>query len=81
MIFWLQFLQDSLFQFHLVPLHLGVPHNQEKAVKCYEAASQAGHWRAPHVLAVAHQTGNGTPRNCTRAAQLLQVGPCTSCIH
>ena len=25
------------------------------------------------MLAVAHQTGNGTPRNCTRAAQLLQV--------
>lgn len=52
---------------------LGVEVDHKMAVKSYEAASQAGHWRAPHVLAVAHQTGKGTPRNCTRAAQLFQV--------
>jgi TPR repeat protein len=67
---------DPDSHFNLGALHsagLGVKQDPEKAVACYEAASAAGHWKAPHVLAVAHQTGSGTPRNCTRAAQLLRV--------
>jgi hypothetical protein len=36
-----------------------------------EEAYAAGHWKAPHVLALMAEQGLGEPANCTRAVQLL----------
>ena len=44
-----------------------------QAFKGYEAASDAGHWKAPIRLAQMHARGRGTSTNCTKAARLFLV--------
>ena len=54
----------------------GTPDNRPdatKAYECFEAASEAGHWRAPHALAAAKAAGDGTERDCAEAARLYAV--------
>ncbi|XRB03476.1 hypothetical protein NFJ02_17g28310 [Pycnococcus provasolii] len=58
--------------------HLGLLATQAneaaRALKHFEAAHEAGHWRAPHSLAILVLNGDkDVPRNCTRGASLLRV--------
>jgi len=44
--------------------------NPQAALRHYEAAVDAGHWIAPHYLAGMYANGLGTPKDCSRAAEL-----------
>lgn len=47
--------------------------NHSLAHEHYLDAHDAGHWRAPHALAITHQTGLGVEANCTKAQQYIQT--------
>jgi len=65
---------DSHFNMGLILSHgHGVPVDHVAALRCYEAASDAGHWRAPLTLAALHADGVGTEQNCTTAARLTLI--------
>ena len=51
----------------------GVAINHSLADEHYLDAHDAGHWRAPYALAIAHQRGWGVEANCTRAQQYIQT--------
>lgn len=51
----------------------GVAKNHSLAHKHYLDAHDAGHWRAPHALAIAHQRGLGVRPNCTAAKEYIQT--------
>ena len=50
-----------------------VPQNHSLAHEHYLDAHDAGHWRAPHALALVHQRGWGVPPNCTKAQYYMQT--------
>jgi hypothetical protein len=58
---------------HINPIRLANPQPPPQAFKGYEAASEAGHWKAPLRLAQMHARGRGTPTNCSKAARLFLV--------
>ena len=51
----------------------GVAKNHSLAHEHYLDAHDAGHWRAPHALAAAHQRGLGVRPNCTAAKEYIQT--------
>merc|ERR1739841_446150 len=54
---------DPDSQFNLASMHaqgLDVPKNETRALELYAGANEAGHWRAPLAIAIAHRTGAGT---------------------
>ncbi|KAL3157325.1 hypothetical protein ABBQ32_011809 [Trebouxia sp. C0010 RCD-2024] len=51
----------------------GVETNHSLAHEHYLDAHDAGHWRAPHALAITHQRGWGVAANCTKAQQYIQT--------
>ena len=51
----------------------GVAKNHSLAHEHYLDAHDAGYWRAPHALAIAHQRGLGVRPNCTAAQEYIQT--------
>ena len=51
----------------------GVPKNHSLAHVHYLDAHDAGHWRAPHALAITHQRGLGVKANCSAAREYIQT--------
>ena len=50
-----------------------MPLNHTLAHRHYLDAHDAGHWRAPHALAITHQRGWGVKANCTKAQHYIQT--------
>ncbi len=51
----------------------GTPKNRSLAHEHYLDAHDAGHWRAPHALAITHQRGLGVAANCSAAREYIQT--------
>lgn len=51
----------------------GVPTNHTLAHEHYLNAHDAGHWQAPHSLAMTHQLGWGVQPNCSKAQHYIQT--------
>lgn len=67
---------DPDSQFNLASMHaqgLDVPKNETRALELYAGANEAGHWRAPLAIAVAHRAGAGTEPHCAVAAHYFRV--------
>ena len=47
--------------------------NHSLAHEHFLDAHDAGHWRAPHALAITHQRGLGVEANCSKAQQYIQT--------
>lgn len=60
------------FVWHLAGGH-GVATNHTLAHEHYLDAHDAGHWRAPHSLAMTHQQGWGVQPNCSKAQHYIQT--------
>lgn len=69
-------LGDPDAMFNLATLYAGghgVPKNHSLAHVHYLDAHDAGHWRAPHALAITHQRGLGVEANCSAAREYIQT--------
>ncbi|DBA85906.1 TPA: hypothetical protein ACH3X1_005450 [Trebouxia sp. C0004] len=69
-------LGDPDAMFNLATMYAGghgVAKNHSLAHVHYLDAHDAGHWRAPHALAIAHQRGLGVQPNCTAAKEYIQT--------
>ena len=62
---------DSLYNTGLLVAEGKLEGDPEAAAESLTAASDAGHWRAPHTLAMMHLDGRHPNSSCLRAAQLL----------
>ncbi|KAL0022984.1 hypothetical protein WJX79_002367 [Trebouxia sp. C0005] len=69
-------LGDPDAMFNLATMYAGghgVAKNHSLAHEHYLDAHDAGHWRAPHALAIAHHRGLGVRPNCTAAKEYIQT--------
>jgi len=71
LVFWVLDLKAALPQ--MTAGGHGVAKNHSLAHEHYLDAHDAGHWRAPHALAIAHQRGLGVRPNCTAAKEYIQT--------
>lgn len=42
-------------------------------VELFTRAHEHGHWRAPYMLALAYDAGQGVPANCTKAMSYMRI--------